>query len=165
MDPNNCGVYPDPPFYRALSNPPSYTINATLRIGDNFTYPPVYIDFGRKNYGVCVPTYASGSLSKLADIFSGTYCANVIFGKSVTGLNDTSFIPFTFISGYYMTFEGKISSIGSNTFSYQGYAGRFAPPSGNIVFNDFSDPFILGDSAFNFRDKIIINPQTTIRIN
>jgi hypothetical protein len=165
MDPNNCGVYADPPFYRALSNSPSYTINGTLRIGDNFTYPPVYIDFARREYGVCVPTYASASLSKLADIFSGTYCANVIFGKSVTSLNNTSFIPLTFRSGYYMTFEGKISSIGSNTFTSQGNAGRFGPPSGNIVFNDFSGSFILGDSAFNFRDNIIINPQTTIRIN
>jgi hypothetical protein len=165
MDPNNCGVYADPPFYRALSNPPSYTNNATLRIGDNFIYPPVYIHYANKINNVCVPTYASGSLSKLADIFSGTYCANVIFGKSVTGLNDTSFIPLTFRSGYYMTFEGKMSSIGANTFkSSQGYASRL-PYSGNLIFNNFTDSFTLEDNAFNFKDKITIKSPTTIRIN
>lgn len=165
MDPNNCGVYPDPPFYFALSNPPSYSNNATLRIGDNFIYPPVYINSGQKINNVCVPSYASGSFSKLADIFSGTYCYNLIFGKSVTGLDGTSFPLFTFRSGYYMTFEGKMSSIGSGALISQGYGGRFAPSSGNIVFNDFTNDFFLENNAFNFRDRIIINPQTTIRIN
>jgi hypothetical protein len=164
MDPNNCGVYADPPFYRGIGNI-ARTINSTIRIGDNFIYPPVYINYANKINNACVPIYASGSLSKLMPILSGTYCNNVIFGKSVTTLDSSSFYFATFTIGYSMTFEGKMSSIGANTFkSSQGYASRL-PYSGNLIFNNFTDSFTLEDDAFNFKDKITIKSPTTIRIN
>ena len=163
MDPDNCGVYADPPFFLGIGT--FVRTDSTIRIGDNFIYPPVYIANANKIGGVCVPTYASGSLSQLSDIFNGTFCNNVIFGKSVTGLISGSFDYATFRKGYSMTFEGKMSSIGANTFLFsQGYSAS-RPFSGNLIFNDFSDSFILGDNAFNFEDKITFLPKTTIRIN
>jgi len=169
MDPDNCGVYADPPFFfgiggRGFGNR-DFRSNSTLKIGDNFIYPPVYIADGNKISGVCVPTYASGSLDKLGDILGGIFCHNVIFGKSVTSLVSGSFYNNTFWSGYSMTFEGKMSSIAANTFTSQGYNNQQKPRSGNLIFNDFSDSFILEDKAFNFQDKITIIPKTTIRVN
>ena len=170
MDPDNCGVYEDQPFLFGIGGRGGvgnfrFKPNSTLRIGDNFIYPPVYIANGRKINGVCVPTYASGSLDKLGDILGGIYCHNVIFGKSVTGLVSGSFYNITFLTGYSMTFEGKMSSIAANTFTSQGYNTQQFPRSGNLIFNDFNDSFILENNAFNFQDKITIIPKTTIRIN
>ena len=161
MDPDNCGVYPDPPFLLGIGT--FVRTDSTIRIGDNFIYPPVYITNANKISGVCVPTYASGSLSQLSDIFDGTLCNNVVFGKSVTDLISGSFAYASFRRGYSMTFEGKMSSIATNTFTSQGYSAS-SPFSGNLIFNDFSDSFILGDNAFNFQDKITFLPKTTIRI-
>lgn len=163
MDPINCGVYDDPPFYQLFQFPVSW--DKVLRIGNNFAYPPVYIQSANLVGGTCVPNYASGSLSALAPILSGIRGNNIIFGKNVTGLDSTSFPPFEFNRGYFMTFEGKMSSIGNGTFATQGYAGGVIGSSGNLIFNDFADTFILGDSAFNFLDKITILPKPTVRIN
>ena len=93
--------------------------------------------------------------------------SNLILGKGITQLEKSSFYASgnTFRANLKsITFEGKMSSLESETFLNPSY------PMDNfteVFFNDFDSTFIFGDRAFdsvNYNVVVYIKPKQNLRI-
>lgn len=137
-DPINDNPYTDAPFTGTTLN--------SLRIGDGYVISSHY-DF--------------------AQIFDGANISNLILGKGITEVEQNSFYDSgnTFrVNLKSITFEGKMSSLGSQTFAHYSYPmDSFT----EVFFNDFDSTFIFGDRAFdsvNYDVVVYIKPKQNLRI-
>ena len=130
--------YTDAPFTETTLN--------SLRIGDGYVISAHY-DFSQ--------------------IFDEANISNLILGKGITQLEKSSFYASgnTFRANLKsITFEGKMSSLESETFLNPSY------PMDNfteVFFNDFDSTFIFGDRAFdsvNYNVVVYIKPKQNLRI-
>jgi hypothetical protein len=110
--------------------------------------------------------YAINSHYNFSQIFDGASISNLILGKGITAVEKNSF----FDSGWIfrsnlksITFEGKMRSIGLETFTNYSY------PMDNfneVFFNDFDSTFVFGYNAFDSVNYniVIYKPKQNLRI-
>lgn len=147
-----CNYYLDAPFDQAIK------LEGTLRIPDGFDLKYVVGASGPP----CVPIWSSPSEAAIGFVLSNITAKNIILGKSITYLAASSMPLDIIFDEKSITFEGKVSFIGAQTFWKFGYSYN---KSYKLYFYDFADSLIIEDYAFSFRDKIFLIPKTTVRIN
>ena len=138
IDPNNDNPYTDGPFAGTTLN--------SLRIGDGYVISSHY---------------------QFSQIFDGSNISNLILGKRITAVEKNSFYDSGFLfrgNLKSITFEGKMISIGIETFLNPSY------PMDNlneVFFNDFNSTFTFGDRVFdsvNYNVVVYIKPKQNLRI-
>jgi len=138
IDPNGF-AYTDAPFTGTTLN--------TLTIGDGF---------------------AISNHVTFSQIFVGANISNLILGKKITAVENTSFnqsgVVFR-INLKSITFQATMSSLGPSTFGQVGGPSMFNLTE--IFFNDFTTPFNFGAGMFDFLNydvKVYIKPKQNLRI-
>jgi hypothetical protein len=104
-----------------------------------------------------------------SQIFVGANISNLILGKRITAVQNTSFDQsgITFRSNLKsITFQGKMSSLGPSTFGLATTGGSMFSLT-EIFFNEFTTPFSFGAGMFdylNYNIKVYIKPKQNLRI-
>jgi hypothetical protein len=104
-----------------------------------------------------------------SQIFVGANISNLILGKRITAVENTSFDQsgITFRSNLKsITFQGKMSSLGPSTFGLATTGGSMFSLT-EIFFNEFTTPFSFGAGMFdylNYNIKVYIKPKQNLRI-
>ena len=102
-----------------------------------------------------------------SQIFVGANVSNLILGKRITAVQNTSFNQSgsTFRTNLKsITFQGKMSTVGYRTFTNYSYPMESLT---EVFFNDFNSTFTFGAEAFNtvnYNVIIYIKPKQNLRI-
>jgi len=103
-----------------------------------------------------------------SQIFVGANVSNLILGKRITAVQNTSFNQSgnTFRNNLKsITFQGTMSSLGASTFGQAGGPTMFNLTE--IFFNEFTTPFSFGAGMFDYLDynvKVYIKSKQNLRI-
>jgi len=143
----------DPQGYGYTDAPFTGTTLNSLRIGNGLVVKNLFGTITHTNF---------------SSIFFGANISNLVLGKGITEVEQDSFSGSGTIFRTNLksiTFEGKMRGL-FDTFTF----GTLSSPMPNlteIFFDEFTDPFIMGDDTFknvNYDIKIYIKPKQNLRI-